>query len=211
MDMQSELKNSREIIVYLSNQFPNCFTTEGEAKPLKIGIFQDLAERLSSDEQFSKTKLRVALRSYTVSWRYLHCLKDGTNRVDLDGNICDTVTTQQAEHALNELKESKEKAKAKRIAENKGKPARTNATTVKTKSNHHNNSNDKPAMKKNSNQTKPVSRQVDLKQLKIGHSVSILLGSKPITAVICSIEKGHVKVKIPSGMELTVMADRILL
>ncbi len=29
--------------------FPKCFTLEGEAKPLKIGIFQDLAERPNED------------------------------------------------------------------------------------------------------------------------------------------------------------------
>jgi len=130
MDTQPELKNSKEIIAYLSNHFPKCFIIDGEAKPLKIGIFQDIVEKLSNNEQFSKTKLRVALRSYTMSWRYLHCLKDGSNRVDLEGNFCDIVTSQQAEHALAELKESKEKAKAKRTEGNKDKPARRKMTII---------------------------------------------------------------------------------
>ncbi|WP_392552688.1 RNA chaperone ProQ [Orbus wheelerorum] len=212
MDTQPELKNSKEIIAYLSNHFPKCFTIEGEAKPLKIGIFQDLIEKLATDEKFSKTKLRVALRSYTVSWRYLHCLKEGSNRVDLDGNFCDTVTTQQAEHAQAELKESKEKAKAKRIAANKDKPA--GSIPEKTKNmtvNSRRNGTSKPVKNKASNQTRTVLQNVDVEQLKVGHVVKVLLGTKPISAVVSSIEKGHIKVKIPSGMELTVMADRILL
>ncbi len=45
--MTEKLKNSKEVIAYIAECFPKCFTLEGEAKPLKIGIFQDLAERLS--------------------------------------------------------------------------------------------------------------------------------------------------------------------
>ncbi len=41
--------------------FPKCFTLEGEAKPLKSGIFQDLAERLNEDEK-SKRRLSFVQR-----------------------------------------------------------------------------------------------------------------------------------------------------
>ena len=44
-------------------KFPLCFIAEGEAKPLKIGLFQDLAEALKDDEHVSKTQLRQAFTS----------------------------------------------------------------------------------------------------------------------------------------------------
>ncbi len=77
MENTEKLKNSKEIVAYLVEKFPACFIAEGEAKPLKIGIFQDLAERLADDARVSKTMLRSALRQYTSSWRYLHGLKAG--------------------------------------------------------------------------------------------------------------------------------------
>ena len=108
MENQFQLTNSKEIIIYLAQQFPNCFTIEGEAKPLKIGIFQDILSRLENSEVLSKTKLRVALRGYTMGWRYLYSIKEGTHRVDLDGNPTEVITKEQEEHAQQQLKESKE-------------------------------------------------------------------------------------------------------
>ena len=74
MENQQKFSNSKEVIAYLVETFPKCFSLEGEVKPLKIGIFQELSERLKDDERVSKTLLRSSLRHYTNSWRYLHCL-----------------------------------------------------------------------------------------------------------------------------------------
>ena len=41
MENTEKLKNSKEVIAYIAERFPQCFTLEGEAKPLKIGIFQE--------------------------------------------------------------------------------------------------------------------------------------------------------------------------
>ena len=43
-----KLTNTKDIIAYLAEKFPLCFILEGEAKPLKIGLFQDLAEALQA-------------------------------------------------------------------------------------------------------------------------------------------------------------------
>ncbi|OTQ75332.1 MULTISPECIES: RNA chaperone ProQ [unclassified Gilliamella] len=111
MENQFQLTNSKEIIIYLAQQFPNCFTIDGEAKPLKIGIFQDILSRLENGKLLSKTKLRVALRTYTMGWRYLYSIKEGAHRIDLDGNSTEVITKEQMEHAQQQLKESKEQAK----------------------------------------------------------------------------------------------------
>ncbi len=123
MENTEKLKNSKEIVAYLVEKFPACFIAEGEAKPLKIGIFQDLAERLADDARVSKTMLRSALRQYTSSWRYLHGLKAGQARVDLDGNPGELLTEEHIEHAKQALKESKERVFASRRTNTKEEKA----------------------------------------------------------------------------------------
>ncbi len=46
--------STKEVIAYLAEKFPLCFTLEGEVKPLKVGLFQELAEALKDDEKISK-------------------------------------------------------------------------------------------------------------------------------------------------------------
>ncbi|MDD2343386.1 RNA chaperone ProQ [uncultured Tolumonas sp.] len=109
MENNEKINNSKELIAYLSELFPACFIATGEARPLKIGIFQDLAARLADDPRVSKTVLRSALRQYTSSWRYLHGLRPGMIRVDLDGNPAGELTEEHVTHAKTALKESKDK------------------------------------------------------------------------------------------------------
>ncbi|WP_083228415.1 RNA chaperone ProQ, partial [Veronia pacifica] len=114
MEKTEKLASSKQVIAYIAERFPKCFTIEGEARPLKIGIFQDLAERLSDDPKVSKTQLRAALRQYTSSWRYLHGVKPGANRVDLDGNSCGELEQEHVDHAKKELAESKARVAERR-------------------------------------------------------------------------------------------------
>ncbi len=172
MEDQVQLTNSKEIITYLAKHFPHCFTLEGDAKPLKVGIFQDIISRVGDSELLSKTKLRSALRSYTMSWRYLYSVKEGQHRVDLDGNLCEVITKEHVEHAQQQLKESKARAQAKR---------KTRAPAIK----------------------KP-------KALQVGDSVKVILSRKPIDVQVINIEKEHIRVKVASGMELTVKPEHII-
>lgn len=122
VEVQQNLKttlSTKEVIAYLCEKFPLCFIPEGEAKPLKIGLFQELADALEGDEKVSKTLLRQALRNYTMSWRYLHACRDGAVRVDLHGNEAGVVDTQQAEHAAQTLAEAKAAYAERRAAEQK--------------------------------------------------------------------------------------------
>lgn len=97
----------KDAIAYLAEKFPLCFSLEGEAKPLKIGLFQDLAVALENDEKVSKTVLRQTLRAYTMSWRYLHACKEGAMRVGLQGEDAGLVDATQAAHAAQSLAEAK--------------------------------------------------------------------------------------------------------
>lgn len=60
MENQPKLNSSKEVIAFLAERFPHCFSAEGEARPLKIGIFQDLVERVGGEMNLSKTQLRSA-------------------------------------------------------------------------------------------------------------------------------------------------------
>lgn len=104
---QKTVLNSKEVIAYLAEKFPLCFSLEGEAKPLKIGLFQELADALADDEKISKTLLRQALRAYTANWRYLHGCKEGAVRVGLQGEEAGVVDAAQASHAAQTLAQAK--------------------------------------------------------------------------------------------------------
>ncbi|GAB2913649.1 RNA chaperone ProQ [Rheinheimera gaetbuli] len=215
--------NVKDVLAYLVDKFPACFSLTGEAKPLKIGIFQDLAARLQTDETVSKTQLRQALRVYTSSWRYLEATKEGTARVDLDGSNGDLIDAAQAEHASQTLEQSKAKAAEKRkarIAEAKAKQAPV--------------APEKPAYKKNQNK-KPVQASKEAKvshrparaepvaatsaslqpvvtsDVVVGAKVLIKLGLSPMPATVLEVSKEDVTVQLDSGMVIKTRQDSLYL
>ncbi|AHG74026.1 RNA chaperone ProQ [Mannheimia bovis] len=99
--------STKEVIGYLAEKFPLCFTVEGEVKPLKVGLFQELAEALKDDEKVSKTLLRQVLRNYTNSWRYLAASQPNAARVGLQGEEVGFVTEEEATHAAETLAAAK--------------------------------------------------------------------------------------------------------
>ena len=227
VEPQVKPHNVKEIVALLSEQFPLCFSLTGEAKPLKIGIFQDLVERLNDNPLFSKTQLRQALRVYTSSWRYLDAVKAGVARIDLEGAAGDLVDEQQAEHAAKTLTESKAKAaevrKAKAIehkAKQQQKAQADTATAVSTTE----TKTDKPAYKKNAPRipAKPAKgsnlkdnrsakaptpavaekalESVSTVDLVVGAKVLIKLGQNPMPATVVEVVKQDVVVQLASGM-----------
>ena len=212
MENTEKLKNSKEIVAYLVEKFPACFIAEGEAKPLKIGIFQDLAARLADDERVSKTMLRSALRQYTSSWRYLHGLKAGQDRVDLDGNPGELLTEEHIEHAKQALKESKERVFASRRTntkekEDKPKQPRRNAPRKADAPR-----SDKP---KSAPKAAPVADaplvKVDAATLKVDQGVRVMLGKSPLPATIKEVTKDDVQVQLQTGMMLRVKFEHLVL
>lgn len=226
-------QNVKEIVAVLANQFPHCFSLEGPAKPLKVGIFQDLVQRLESgDSQLSKTMLRQALRVYTSSWRYLESVTEGNLRVDLDGNACEPIDAQQAAHAQQTLADSKAKAaelrKAKQAearakAKAEGKPDTRPAKSAKKPADA------KPRFKKTEQEsaaksaqkanlkTKPLADSVPAveliplaaDQLKVGSQVLVRFGSAPIKATVVELAKTDVIVQLSSGMVVKTQAGSI--
>lgn len=206
MENTEKFTNNKQIIAFLTEQFPLCFTAgSASAKPLKIGIFQELAVRLENETRVSKTQLRGALRQYTLSWRYLHCIKVALKRIDLDGKEGDEVSKEHAEYALKTLKESKNKAFANKKKIDADKAPKQSPKKVSLP-----NRNKKTAVEK-----EPVEDLSNYKvavhtELKVSQTVKILLGKSPVSAIVVEIMKDDVQVQLDSGMTVKVKAKHLI-
>ncbi|MFH4618427.1 RNA chaperone ProQ [Vibrio furnissii] len=207
MENTEKLKNSKEVIAYIAECFPNCFTLEGEAKPLKIGIFQDLADRLNEDSKVSKTQLRAALRQYTSSWRYLHGVKAGAVRVDLDGNACGVLEEQHVEHAKVALAESKARVEARRKEQGKKVREDAKAKPKAAKKPQARRPQQKSAPKADK---KPVeTRALTADELNVGNEVNVNMGKGNMAATIVEINKEDVRVQLGNGLQMVVKAEHL--
>ncbi|KFC50296.1 ABC transporter substrate-binding protein, partial [Halomonas sp. SUBG004] len=75
-------------------RYPHAFF-KGHTKPLKVGIHQDLAER----EPWPSKLIRRALANYVNLPRYTKSMREGAERVDLDGQPAGKVDKEAAKHA----------------------------------------------------------------------------------------------------------------
>jgi ProP effector len=211
MENPQKFGTSKEVIAFLAETFPECFSTEGEAKPLKIGIFQDLAERLGEEPRFSKTLLRSTLRHYTNSWRYLHSIKAGAFRVDLDGKGGEAIEQQHADHAAEQLQESKKKAAEKRKEQNASKsPVKKSYKNKQTKNSENavkRTSSTKPKVQRK----QPVAEKMTEDNLISGTSVTVKIGKSIMQATITEVAKDDVHVQLESGMSVKVQAHQLRL
>lgn len=219
-----KLANVKEVLAYLVSEYPLCFAADENVKPLKVGIFQDLAERLAQSSQISKTQLRQALRVYTSSWRYLDATKEGVSRIDLDGQAVEVIDLQQAEHAAKLLAESKQKAAEKRKARIQEQRAKQQAAKPKESNlakNKLNKSTVKPSNTGKSSRpataaVKPISVAVepslithDPMLLAVGNQVLVKLGLSPMPATVTAINLPDVTVQLDSGMIIKTRQDSL--
>ena len=227
----NKLTQSKEIIAYLAEKFPACFNVEGEAKPLKIGIFEDIATRLADDERVSKTRLRTALRHYTNSWRYLRAVKVGSQRVDLDGQAVAAIEQEHQDHAEQSLAESKERAAAraaeKRKQQKQQQPRKAQPRESGSGDNARKARAKKPAGKTSraaaptasSKALKQASRdarsapsnlqQAELTQLQVGQQVQVKAGKAPMPGTVTEIDKDDVQVQLSNGLTMKVKASNV--
>ena len=231
MENQPKLNSSKEVIAFLAERFPHCFSAEGEARPLKIGIFQDLVARVEGEMSLSKTQLRSALRLYTSSWRYLYGIKAGATRVDLDGNACGELDEQHVQHARQQLEEAKARVQAQRAeqqakrreaaaaaGEEEGAPRRERKPRPQQRRKPEGaeqrkpRANAKPAAAKaprpeREEKLTPVS---DVSELSVGQSLKVKAGNNAMDATVLEITKDGVRVQLTSGMSMIVRAEHLV-
>jgi len=210
--METKRTSSKEIIAYLAEKFPACFSIEGPAKPLKVGIFQDLAEKLEDDETVSKTRLRQALRHYTSSWRYLKAIKVGSHRVDIEGNNAAEIDQAQADYAAKTLKESQEKFGNKKHKDTKAqKPYKGTKTEAKHQRGEKQKAKFKAVKAAKRAETKAAAKlkPVESESINVGAKVKVQLGNAPMDAVITEIAGKDVSVQLNSGMVVKTQINKI--
>lgn len=81
--------------------------------PLAIGIDKQLFEALP---ELSKKSIRLAMRSHTISTRYLKEMEKGAQRLNLDGTPAGEVTDENRLHATEQLRERFKKQAEQRKA-----------------------------------------------------------------------------------------------
>ncbi len=203
--MQSQEKTDLKVVIeFLAKKFPNSFSVKGEAKPLKIGIFNDIAAQITEEDTVSKTQIRHALRRYTNSWRYLEAVQKGGLRVDLNGEEAEALTEEHVNHAKTQLAESKakfdEKRKAKAKKEAPKRPEKSVKNPPKRKA--------KPVETKEV-ETKPAKPLETNQDFSEGKAVLVKLGASPMAATIVETSKNEVSVQLSSGMVMKVSKDNI--
>lgn len=231
---QDKLVNQKETLAFLSKTYPQCFFAEGPTKPLKIGIFQDLAKDLDGNESISKRMLRMSLRHYTSSWRYLTSVKSGVARINLQGEDCETVEQEHADHAAEQLKESKAKAaklresrkpakhkgyKGSKNTEDKAGESTSNSNTANAKSEERKQTrNNRASIKKSSHKPKsnPSSvkkhkevRAITDEDVSVGNSLLVKLGKEPMPVTVTDINKDGISVQLKSGMTVKVQQHQL--
>ncbi|WP_094751998.1 RNA chaperone ProQ [Psychromonas sp. CD1] len=202
MENTEKFTNNKQIIHFITEKFPLCFTAGSTlAKPLKIGIFQELVACLEDESRVSKTQLRGALRQYTLSWRYLHCVKEGTKRVNLEGIEGDDVSAEHAQHALKTLKESKDKVFANKKKNNESVKRTPKIPRRKT-----------TPVKKEVVVVEDISnyKQATHSQLSVQQPVKVLLGKVPVAGVVIEVMKDEIQVQLNSGMVVKVKAKHLI-
>jgi ProP effector len=225
MENQPKLNSSKEVIAFLAERFPHCFSAEGEARPLKIGIFQDLVERVQGEMSLSKTQLRSALRLYTSSWRYLYGIKAGATRVDLDGNACGVLDEQHVEHARKQLEEAKarvqaqreqQRAKKREAGEESGerrarKPAPRKAAEGDAARKPRAQAPRPQAPRATSQAPEPAPRKpiTDTSTLQPGQNIKVKAGKSAMDATVLEVFKDGVRVQLASGMAMIVRAEHL--
>ncbi|MDP8052593.1 RNA chaperone ProQ [Pasteurella atlantica] len=193
----------KQTIAYLAEKFPLCFSIEGEAKPLKVGLFQDLALALEGDEKVSKTMLRQAMRGYTMGWRYLNACKEGAERVDLEGNPAGVIDADQALHAAQTLAESK-----KMVAERKAQQRKAERKEFFKKKALEERKNDNATAPKKPRAEKVKKPEnltaIDTTEITKGTKVKVKIGSTVQAATVLAVEKQEARVQLTSGLTLNV-------
>ena len=87
-------------------------------QPLAIGIHKAIKARLPN---IGEGSLRMALKGYTASTKYLKVIANGKQRFDLDGNPAGEVTPEQRQQALETIKERFRKAAERKKDEQEAK------------------------------------------------------------------------------------------
>ena len=151
------------------------------------------------------------MRHYTNSWRYLHSVKEGAHRVDLDGNQDAPIEKEHADHAKQQLADSKAKVAEKRKEKNaQNAPPKKNFKNKKAAFPDKTTISGTKVNKPKPNKKPPPEKLTD-EQLVSGTQVTVKVGKVPMPATITDVAKDGVQVQLDTGMVVKVQVDKLRL
>ncbi|WP_253450175.1 ProQ/FINO family protein [Halomonas sp. Y3] len=124
---RAEAPSPHALLAEWYQRYPGAFF-KGHTRPLKVGIHEALAEQ----EPWPEKLVRRALACYVNLPRYLKAVREGAERIGLDGKPAGQVDAKAAEHAKKKLERLQAEGRGKgraapvqpRRAAGKGKPGR---------------------------------------------------------------------------------------
>lgn len=198
----SRFEHVNEALELLYKHFPKCFIKEGDCKPLKIGILEDLRSKIEGIEGLSISKARAAVRLYTSRLRYHYCCKEGAKRIDLDGNEIDTISAEHAEYAKKCFEEINAKRKA----------ANSNKKGFKKPFNKDGKNGFKKPFNKNGPKrfNKPRTVKATVDDLKAGREVLVTSNGRFVKGVVKQDANANsVTVTLDTGATVTLLIERV--
>ncbi|MGJ7457978.1 ProQ/FINO family protein [Halomonas sp. RA08-2] len=93
-----EAPSPQALLTEWYRRYPGAFF-KGHTRPLKVGIHEELAQR----EPWPEKLVRRALACYVNLPRYLKAVREGAERIDLEGHPAGGVDAKAAEHARKKL------------------------------------------------------------------------------------------------------------
>lgn len=126
-----EKEERDKFLSFLALAFPKAIFIDREQRlPLKVGIAQDILDRLEGMEAqykyFDKQRYKI-LHNYCHSLPYLQKIADGVPRVDLDGNPAGEIEQEHRDNAKEEIERIRKEieaatAKAKKVRKGGKRP-----------------------------------------------------------------------------------------
>jgi sRNA-binding protein len=102
--MKPDFTAAHATIDLLAATWPACFATKpDERRPLAVGIGQEITA--ATEGAITSEELNATLRLYVGHKRYQRALKEGAQRVDLEGYPAGAVTAEQAAKARQRIEE----------------------------------------------------------------------------------------------------------
>ncbi|MCM2131904.1 ProQ/FINO family protein [Larsenimonas rhizosphaerae] len=116
---ESDFRTPQALLEEWYARFPKAFY-KGHTQPLQVGIHEVLATYYP----VSSRLLRRALACYVNLPRYLKSIRQGVQRVDLDGAPAGEITAEEEQHAREQLKSLQARQQQKKDQENRERMAK---------------------------------------------------------------------------------------
>ena len=205
----------KEALELLYQHFPKAFIKEGDCKPLKVGILEDLKPLIADIEGLSISKVRAAVRIYTTRLRYFYAVREGAMRIDLNGNEIEPVTAEHAEYARSRFSEINAKRRPPKPKKQKPQQGRPSAKGQGEAKGNGRPSRSRPEVGRGRPNNRPQRRYIPAKEsdIRVGRRVFVSSNrSNYVQATVSEAVRGaNVSVTMANGVSFSIPLNQVFL